>query len=46
MAQCLGCTAKKFWTRVLGSVFIHLYTGECTQSVARALGVAHKRRPQ
>jgi len=28
---------KYFWTRVLGSVVIQLYAGECTSSVDRAL---------
>jgi len=28
---------KNFLTRVLGSVVVHLYTGECTPSVDRAL---------
>jgi len=27
---------KNFWTRVLGSVVIQLYAGECTLSVDRA----------
>jgi len=28
---------KNFWTRVLGSVVIQLYAGECTPSVDQAL---------
>jgi len=27
---------KNFWSRVLGSVVIQLYAGECTPSVDRA----------
>jgi len=37
-AQCVGYTAKKnSWTRVLGSIVIQLYAGECTPSADRAL---------
>jgi len=31
--------AKNFWTRVLDSVVIQLYAGECTPSIDRALSV-------
>jgi len=34
--QCLGYTAKNFWTRVLGSVVIQLYAGEFTPNVEQA----------
>jgi len=34
--QCLGYTAKNCCTRVLGSVFIQLYAGECTPNIGRA----------
>jgi len=30
--QCLGYTAKNFWPKVLSSVVIQLYVGECTPS--------------
>jgi len=30
---------NNFWTKVLGSVVIQLYVGECTPSVDRALCV-------
>jgi len=33
----LGALKKNCWTRVLGSVVIQLYAGECTPSVDRAL---------
>jgi len=33
----LATLPKIFWTRVLGSVVIQLYAGECTPSVNRAL---------
>jgi len=36
---CSAYDAKNFWTRVLGSVVIQLYAGECTPSVDRALNL-------
>jgi len=41
-AQFLGCTAKNFWTRVLGSVVIQRYAGERMSRVDRALLAAFK----
>jgi len=36
-AKFHGYTAKNCWPRVLGSVVIQLYAGECTPSVDRTL---------
>jgi len=34
--SALATLPKFFWPRILGSVVIQLYTGECTPSVDRA----------
>jgi len=34
-AQCLGYAALNCWLRILGSVVVQLYAGECMPSVDR-----------